>query len=132
MLVPNWPLRQGATRLFAELRARSCEVWIYTTSFREPRSISRWLWAYDCGVDGVVNQQRHDHEHRNHPKGSVPTKNPATFGIQLHVDDSDGVLVEGTKHGFSVVVVSQDDTGWVETILSRVDQMLKANDGGAA
>ena len=37
-------------------------------------------------------------------RGRPPSKNPRAFGIDLHVDDSDGVKIEGEQHGFSVVV----------------------------
>jgi len=32
--------------------------------------------------------------------------------IGLHVDDSDGVRMEGKQHGFHVVVVTPDDSHW--------------------
>ena len=50
----------------------------------------------------------------------MPSKNPAAFGISLHVDDSDGVRLEGERHGFRVVVLSPDDEGWVRKVLAAV------------
>src|SRR5687768_2025230 len=57
----NWllriePLRLGARWLFAELRRRGCEIWIYTSSGRSQRSVRRWLRRHGLHVDEVVNE----------------------------------------------------------------------------
>jgi hypothetical protein len=36
----------------------------------------------------------------------LPSKNPRAFGIDLHVDDSEGVKLEGKKYGFKGVRVT--------------------------
>jgi hypothetical protein len=36
----------------------------------------------------------------------------------MHVDDSDGVRLEGRRHGFRVVVVSPDDADWTRKVLA--------------
>jgi hypothetical protein len=43
---------------------------------------------------------------------------PPAFGIDLQVDDSDGVRMQGELHGFSVVVVRQDDRDWTKKVLA--------------
>ncbi|HEX8957572.1 MAG TPA: hypothetical protein VF798_14925 [Burkholderiaceae bacterium] len=49
--------------------------------------------------------------------GAWPSKNPKAFGIDLHVDDSQGVFLEGQRFGFQVVVVSLDDGAWDTQVL---------------
>jgi len=43
--------------------------------------------------------------------GSIPP-----FGIDLFVDDSDGVMLEGEMHGFGVIVVDPGDPCWASKV----------------
>jgi hypothetical protein len=119
-LVRDEPLRAGARALIRELWRMGLEVWIYTTSYRDPLSVRLWLMLHGVRVARVVNQAVHDRELRRNAREAVPSKNPAAFGISLHVDDSDGVRMEGERHGFRVVVLSPDDEGWAEKVLAAV------------
>ncbi len=72
--------------------------------------------CYGIPLQGVVNQARHDRV-----VGSFgPSKYPPAFGIDLHVDDSEGVAQEGKKYGFTVVIVSPEDVNWTERVLEAV------------
>ncbi len=117
------PLRLGARELMRGLQARGWEVWIYTTSCRDPGSVRRWLWCHGVRVAGVINQHIHDWHFRRSPRARPPSKNPGAFGIGLHVDDSDGVRMEGEQHGFQVVVVAPEDVAWVEKVLLAVEKL---------
>jgi hypothetical protein len=103
------------------LNARGWEVWVYTTSHRSPASVRRWLRSYGLRVARVINQDGHDRQLRRPTDGRPPSKNPAAFGIDLHVDDSDGVRLEGERHDFRVVVVGPDDAGWAEKVLAATE-----------
>jgi len=116
-LVADEPLRRGTMNLICELRRRGWEVWIYTTSHRRESAVRRWLRLHGLPIDGFVNQDVHDSHLRRSPQDRPPSKNPAFFGIDLHVDDSDGVQMEGEEHGFQVVVVTPDDEDWVDRVL---------------
>ena len=48
-----------------------------------------------------------------------PTVPPA-FDIDLHVDDSEGVQIEGAQHGFRVIVVNPEDEHWTQRVLDEV------------
>ncbi len=48
---------------------------------------------------------------------------PPSFGIALHVDDSEGVRLEGEEHGFQVVVVRADDERWTKWVLDVAEQV---------
>ena len=119
-LVGDEPLRLGTHALMTELRARGWETWIYTTSYRRPAQVRRWLRFHGVAVADVINQDTHEAVLRDRIDGYRPTKYPPAFGIDLHVDDSDGVRIEGEQHGFSVVVVRPDDRDWTEKVLAAV------------
>ena len=105
-----------------DLIARNCSIWIYTTSFRSPRAIRRWLRMYGVRAGGVVNQDRHDRVVGR----SGPSKYPPAFGVDLHVDDLPGVAIEGERHGFAAVVVTPDDRDWARIVHAAVaDRRMK-------
>jgi FMN phosphatase YigB (HAD superfamily) len=126
--VPWWlrlfyqePMRRGARTLLRELIAREHEVWIYTTSYRAPGYLRRWFRSFGVRLAGVVNQNIHDRVvKRTDALGYSPSKYPPAFGIDLHVDDSDGVALEGRRLGFSVVVVAPDDPEWTRRVLEAI------------
>ena len=121
--LPSWrrwrhpePLRRGAVALIRDLRARGCSAWIYTTSFRPPGSVRRWLRAHGARVDGVINQDRHDRVVGR----QGPSKYPPAFGIDLHVDDLPGVVLEAQRHGFAALIVAPDDPDWADKVRAAV------------
>ncbi len=122
-LVADEPLRLGTRALMTELRARDWEPWIYTTSYRRPAQVRRWLWFHGVAVAGVINQDAHEAFFRARPDGHWPTKYPPAFVIDLHVDDSDGVRMEAEQHGFSVVMIRPDDRKWTNKVLAAVASM---------
>src|SRR4051812_30075083 len=91
LFVHDEPLRQGARALLRELRGLGCDLWIYTTSYRHPGAVWRWLWLHGIRVTKVINQDLHDKHLRRTARDYPPSKNPRAFGIDLHVDDSEGV-----------------------------------------
>ncbi|MEM7352054.1 MAG: hypothetical protein AAF657_14735 [Acidobacteriota bacterium] len=111
-------LRLGTIQLFHELRRRGHGVALYTTSHR-----SRWWLRVRFLLSGVplvkiVNGDTHRRavEHLSAP----PSKLPSLFGIDLHVDDSVGVLQEGATHGFAVLHVGAHDSEWTSRVLEAV------------
>ncbi|WEK28085.1 MAG: hypothetical protein P0Y58_14315 [Candidatus Pseudomonas phytovorans] len=110
------PLRSGTRELIRDLRRQGCSIWIYTSSGRTPAYIRRWLMLYGIHVDGVVNSDRHQHILAQNGLENSPSKLPSAFDIDLHVDDSEGVRLEGVDHGFSVVVVCPKDQNWAQKV----------------
>ncbi|MDM3885721.1 hypothetical protein QSV36_08960 [Pseudomonas sp. BCRC 81390] len=110
------PLRSGTRALIRDLRRQGCSIWIYTSSGRTPAYIRRWLMLYGIRVDGVVNSDRHQHVLARHGLGHAPSKLPSAFDIDLHVDDSEGVRLEGVDHGFRVLVVCPKDEHWAQKV----------------
>ncbi len=113
------PLRLGAAALLTEL-AREHELWIYTTSHRHPRAVWWWLRGYGVRVRYVVNQDRHERAYGRQGR----SKNPAGFGIDLHVDDSWGVWLEN-RFERNVCVVLPDDHTWADKVRDAVARVLR-------
>lgn len=113
-----WPLRLGTRGLVKELRRRGHRIWIYTSSGRSIFQIRLWLLFYGIAVDGVVNEELHRRTLSSRRFDRLPSKYPPAFGIDLHVDDSEGVRVEGNQHGFRVVVVKPEDENWTDKVLT--------------
>ncbi|MQG91573.1 hypothetical protein [Pseudomonas sp. MN1F] len=117
------PLRSGTRSLIRDLRRQGCSIWIYTSSGRTPAYIRRWLMLYGIHVDGVVNSDRHQHVLSQHGLENAPSKYPPAFDIDLHVDDSEGVGIEGFDHGFRVVVVNPEDDSWAQKVMDAAEQV---------
>ena len=111
--------RYFAVELLTEL-AREHELWVYTTSYRHPRTVAWWLRAYGVRVRYVVNQDRHERALGR----SGRSKDPAAFGIDLHVDDSWGVWEEN-RFERNVCVVLPDDPDWAQKVRDAVARVLR-------
>jgi hypothetical protein len=62
----------------------------------------------------VINQERHNtslKERRN-----IFSKYPPAFGIDIHIDDSIGVGLEGAKFKFKVIIVDEAHNDWIMKI----------------
>jgi FMN phosphatase YigB (HAD superfamily) len=133
MVVPWWwrwryheLLRLGTKALLHALQVRGHELLIYAASYRQPRYMRGWFKSFGVRLAEVVNQDRHDQlvKPAQFP-GYVPSKYPPAFGIDLHIDDSEGVAEEGREHGFRVVVVSPTDAEWAARVLVAVDGIIQ-------
>src|SRR5262245_16440490 len=112
-------VRRGFRSLALQLRRRGCHIWVYTTSRRPADYLAGWFRSMGVPLAGVVNQSRHEAV----VGGRGPSKYPPAFGIGLHIDDSEGVAMEGSAHGFRVVLVAPEDERWDERILRAVDEL---------
>lgn len=111
-------IRFGTIELFKKLRTRGHSIYIYTTSFRSESRISFMFRSYGIPVDVVINQQLHDRKFKGVTMSM--SKYPPAFGIDLHVDDSRGVGIEGERYGFKTIIVSVNDSDWVNSILNEI------------
>lgn len=62
----------------------------------------------------------------------APSKYPPAFGIDLHVDDSPGVALEGERFGFNLLVVQPDDADWAAKVLECVESLRAGMARGVA
>ena len=121
----NEPLRGGARSLIRTLRRTGCEVWICTSSLRSPLIVRIWLAVHGVSVGRVITQDTYAAHLRRFPDNDPPSKNPRAFGIDLHIDDSQGVQREGKKHGFDVLVVAPDDADWAQRVILEVGRRIE-------
>ena len=66
----------------------------------------------------MINQQCHDRE-LNENKARC-SKFPPAFGIDIHVDDSPGLKIEGDKFNFRTIIIEERDLTWTDKILKSV------------
>jgi hypothetical protein len=115
------PLRRGAVELLRELRGRGCDLWVYTTSLRNPFSVWLTFRAYGIRLRGVVNHDRHvRHLQGRYPDPRQCSKYPPAFGVDLLVDDSEGVRQEGQRYRFRVLWLHPRDEGWAAKVRAEV------------
>ena len=114
------PLRRGTPGLFRELKRRKHRVWIYTSSLRAPWRLRLTFAAYGLWPHRIINQLHNQQMLRRHHCSA--SKNPALFGIDLHVDDSPGVAQEGDRWGFRTLLVAPSDGDWIQTILMQLEK----------
>lgn len=122
--IPLWwrwrehePLRLGAVSLLRELGEKH-ELWIYTTSNREPKQVKRWLGFYGIKIGSVVNADFHARVVRSREWSKLPSH----FGIALHVDDEDFADL-GARFGFKWFVVSPADLDWADKVRGAVARL---------
>ena len=117
-MISREPLRAGTPKLLLELRQRRHEIWLYTSSLQSAARLRLWFRAFGVRIDGIINQTRHDAVLLGSKLGC--SKYPPAFGIELLVDDSEGVATEGKRLGFAVLRIEEDDVGWCSRVVCRV------------
>jgi hypothetical protein len=111
-------IRLGTVKLFRELRNNGHRIYIYTTSFRSTAKIKLTFYSYGIPVDTAINQQRHDRQLGENK--SRTSKFPPAFNIDVHVDDSPGLRIEGERFNFKTIIVDEHDENWAQTILKSL------------
>jgi 3-hydroxyisobutyrate dehydrogenase-like beta-hydroxyacid dehydrogenase len=106
-----------------QLKRQGHSLWIYTTSYRSPKQVKRWFKFYGVEIDAVINQDSHERLVGRDRFNKYVSKYPPAFDIDLHVDDLEGVRLEGEEHGFKVVIVSMTDEAWAQRVLEAVQKI---------
>ena len=119
-------LRKGTLDLMRRLREADCEIWVYTTSFRSPFYIRSLFQHYGIRLDDIVNGARHEKEVQAEHKEPMPSKYPAHYRIDLHVDDDRSVYQNGQYYGFRVFQIGPPDDEWVDKIMAQVEKIKAA------
>jgi hypothetical protein len=76
------------------------------------------FYSYGIPVDTAINQQRHDKQLKEN-KTQI-SKFPPAFNIDVHVDDSPGLRIEGERFSFKTIIIDENDKNWGETILKSL------------
>lgn len=118
------PMRAGTVELLSRLVTSGHTLAVYTTSQRPVRGIRRWFDFYGIPLHLVVNQKSHPQKQvsTGHSPDYFPSKHPDLFGIDLHVDDAEGVAREDQRFGFRVLVVDPSDLDWHRKVLVAVER----------
>jgi len=111
-------LRVGTKKLFNKLEDEKHEIWIYTTSFRPIWKLKLLFAKYGLYPKGFINQVINLKKLKQYNSNS--SKNPKLFNLDLHIDDSEGVKIEGERLGFETVVVSPTNCDWTNQVLNEV------------
>ena len=118
-------LRLGTPDLINTLQNMGYDVWIYTSSYRSEKYISRLFRCYGVRLDGIVNAQRHLKEVQRDRKQMLPQKMPNFYRISLHVDDESVVCTQAGSYGFNAYQLQAQDDDWKEKIIARAEQIRK-------
>jgi len=117
-LISREQLRVGTKKLFNKLEDEKHEIWIYTTSFRPIWKLKVLFAKYGLYPKGFINQKINQAKLKQN--NSTSSKNPKLFNLDLHIDDSEGVGMEGEKYGFDTVIVNPSDSSWANNVLKEV------------
>jgi hypothetical protein len=117
------PLRDGAVPLMQTLTKEGWDLWVYTTSFRTPFYLRTLFRCYGLPIRGVVNQEIHWRWLRRQDGKYHCSKYPPAFGIDLLVDDSEGVQQESVRFRFQMVLVRPGDSDWADKVLAAARGM---------
>lgn len=112
------PIREGTINLMKQLKTEGHSICIYTTSYRKTFAIRFAFWTFGIGLHTVVNQTRHNEVLKE--KKNLCSKYPPAFKIDLHIDDSPGVGLEGQRFKFRTVIIN-DDAPWANQILTALN-----------
>ncbi|WP_205504430.1 HAD family hydrolase [Rufibacter psychrotolerans] len=115
-------IRLGTVPLVKKLKAEGHQVFVYTTSFRSANYIRLLFLSYGIWLDGIINQRRHDRTLL--AEGNKYSKFPPAFGIDVHVDDSKGVEMEGQRFGFKTIIVTEVMDLWTDHVLEKLSLSL--------
>jgi hypothetical protein len=106
-------LRLGAIQLIRDLQKQGHTIYVYTTSYRSTSKI-RWMFrTYGIKLDKIINQTLHQKipGHRSY------SKYPPAFAIDIHIDDSKGVEMEGARFNFKTIIITEDNPNWTAFVL---------------
>lgn len=118
-------LRLGTPDLINTLQSMGYDVWIYTSSYRSEKYISKLFRCYGVRFDGIVNAQRHLKEVQRNRAQNLPQKLPNYYRISLHIDDESVVCTQAGRYGFNAYQLQAQDDDWKEKIIERAEQIKK-------
>ena len=112
-------LRKGTIELMRYFQQQGEEIWVYTTSYRNTFYIRLLFGVHGIVVRGVVNQAVHNQKVKNRTDWPRCSKYPPAFGIDLLIDDQEGVKIEAERHGFRMILIKPDQQDWTEQVINE-------------
>ena len=120
-------LRYGTVELLNKIRKNGIKLWVYTTSFRSESYIRGLFRCYGIKIDYIVNGDRHAREVQANRPEAMPSKYPAKYRIDLHIDDDVSVYQNGISYGFKVHLVGEQDDEWADKIWEKIMSIKQKN-----
>ena len=120
-------LRKGTVELMRYFQQQGEEIWVYTTSYRNTFYIRSLFWLHGIVVSGVVNQAVHNQRIKNRTDWPRCSKYPPAFGIDLLIDDQEGVKIEAERHGFRMIWIKPEQQDWTEQVISEYKKIKSEN-----
>lgn len=124
-------LRYGTVDLFKQLRNLGWQIGIYTTSHRTSKYIKKLFNFHGLKLDLVINQNQHEKIIKNLREKRKPSKLPNWVNAKLHIDDSEGVFIEGKRFNFRALVVDPLDYNWTKKVLAESISVTRMLEQGA-
>ena len=118
-------IRLGTIELMKSCQLQGHHIYIYTTSLRPARRIWWTFYTYGIKLAKVINQKKHEAILRE--KSTFYSKYPPAFNIDIHIDDSKGVEIEGNRFNFRTIIIREDNHKWIDDILRIVSTLNQYN-----
>ncbi|NOZ45430.1 MAG: HAD family hydrolase [Chlorobi bacterium] len=112
-------LRLGAVELMQDIIGSQHEIWIYTASSRPKHYIYELFLRHGVPVSGIINRKKHVTTLNTEEK--VLSKYPPAFNIDVHIDYSDNVKIDGEIFNFKTITVKSDEDNWAEVIQNELN-----------
>lgn len=117
-------LRTGTGQLFRKLQSDGHTVGVYTTSFRSKLRVYFQFWTYGIKPHFIINEQQYQKIRKQLRSQKIySSKYPPSFQIDIHIDDSEGVRIEGEKYKFKTIIIQQSDEKWVDKISTFIESL---------
>jgi hypothetical protein len=109
-------LREGTCEIIKYFQGQGEEVWIYTTSFRNKTYIRLLFLLHGINIKGVINQTVYNQAIKKGIDFPRCSKYPPAFGIDLLIDDQEGVKIESERYRYTMIWVKPEEEDWVAKI----------------
>jgi hypothetical protein len=114
-------IRKGTIGLMNTCKLQGHHIYIYTTSLRPANRILWTFYSYGIKLDKVINQKKHETLLGDQSK--LYSKYPPAFNIDIHIDDSKGVEIEGIRFNFKTIIISENNLNWAEDVLRIISTL---------
>jgi hypothetical protein len=113
-------IRKGTIELFKYLQSKGHQISIYTTSYRKPLKIWFSFRSYGLKIEKIVSQTKNEGVLKK--LNIKASKYPPAFSIDLHIDDSEGLEIEGKELNFNIIIIDPKDLNWCDKLKQKIKQ----------
>lgn len=114
-------IRKGTKNLINILIDQGHNIHIYTTSYRSKHQIRRTFRYYGIRINQLINQNDNVEVLKKNKINA--SKYPPAFHIDIHIDDSKGLEIEGKRYNFKTIIIDPKENNWTEAILNTLNKV---------